>query len=123
VFRGIAPTERGGYSLREMAQQHGPFQYFNSLLGVCAPRDDSNDILYDPLLKPTLLFLWMEALSRVRRPPYGSAVPNILLIILFLLLVGVFPGWGYITRWGFHPFGGIGLLLLIVLILALTGRL
>jgi len=46
VFRGIAPTrlrlatawqaERGGYSLREMAQQHGPFQYFNSLLmGLC----------------------------------------------------------------------------------------
>ena len=33
MFRGIAPTERGGYSLREMAQQHGPFQYFNSLLG------------------------------------------------------------------------------------------
>ena len=34
VFRGIAPTERGGYSLREMAQQHGPFEYFNSLLGI-----------------------------------------------------------------------------------------
>ena len=34
MFRGIAPTERGGYSLREMAQQHGPFQYFNSLLGT-----------------------------------------------------------------------------------------
>ena len=32
MFRGIAPTERGGYSLREMAQQHGPFEYFNSLL-------------------------------------------------------------------------------------------
>ena len=44
MFRGIAPTrlrlatawqaERGGYSLREMAQQHGPFQYFNSLLEI-----------------------------------------------------------------------------------------
>ena len=32
MFRGIAPTERGGYSLREMAQQRGPLQYFNSLL-------------------------------------------------------------------------------------------
>ena len=42
MLRGIAPTrlrlatawqaERGGYSLREMAQQHGPFEYFNSLL-------------------------------------------------------------------------------------------
>jgi hypothetical protein len=45
VFRGIASTrlrlatawqaERGGYSLREMAQQHGPFEYFNRLLGNC----------------------------------------------------------------------------------------
>ena len=43
MLRGIAPTrlrlatawqaERGGYSLREMAQQHGPFEYFNRLLG------------------------------------------------------------------------------------------
>ena len=38
MFRGIAPTERGGYSLREMAQQHGPVQYFNSLLGP--PHED-----------------------------------------------------------------------------------
>ena len=33
MFRGIAPTERGGYSLWEMAQQRGPSQYFNRLLG------------------------------------------------------------------------------------------
>ena len=32
VFREIAPTERGGYSLREMARQHGAFEYFNRLL-------------------------------------------------------------------------------------------
>ena len=38
MFRGIAPTERGGYSLREMAQQHGPFEYFNSLLDATAAR-------------------------------------------------------------------------------------
>jgi hypothetical protein len=106
-----------------MAQQHGPFQYFNSLLGVCAPRDDSSDIPCNPLLKPALLFFWMKALSHVRRPPYASAVRNILLIILFLLLIGAFPGWGYSPRLGYYPFGGIGLMLLIVLILALTGRL
>jgi hypothetical protein len=46
---------------------------------------------------------------------------NILLIILILLLIGAFPGWGYSTS--YYPFGGIGLVLLIVLILALTGRL
>ncbi len=49
--------------------------------------------------------------------------PSLLvLIILVLLLVGAFPGWGYSSGWGYYPFGGIGLVLLIVLILALTGR-
>jgi hypothetical protein len=64
-----------------------------------------------------------KVLSRLRRPPYSSAMRNILLIILILLLIGAFPGWGYSSGWGYYPFGGIGLVLLIVLILALTGRL
>ena len=48
---------------------------------------------------------------------------NILLIILILLLIGAFPGWGYSSGSSYYPFGGVGLVLLIVLILALTGRL
>ena len=48
---------------------------------------------------------------------------TILLIILILLLIGAFPGWGYSSSWGYYPFGGIGLILLIVIILALLGRL
>jgi hypothetical protein len=48
---------------------------------------------------------------------------NILLIIIILLLIGAFPGWGYSSGWGYYPFGGVGLVLLIVLILVLTGRL
>jgi hypothetical protein len=47
---------------------------------------------------------------------------TILLIILILLLIGVFPGWGYSSAWGYYPFGGVGLILLIVLILVLAGR-
>jgi hypothetical protein len=64
-----------------------------------------------------------KALSRVWQSPYSSTMRNILLIILILLLIGAFPGWGYSSGWGYYPFGGIGLVLLIVLILALTGRL
>ena len=64
-----------------------------------------------------------KALSRVQRPPYSSPMRNILLIILILLLIGAFPGWGYSSGWGYYPFGGLGLVLLIVLILVLTGRL
>ncbi|HWX15687.1 MAG TPA: DUF3309 family protein [Chthoniobacterales bacterium] len=48
---------------------------------------------------------------------------TILLIILVLLLIGAFPAWPYSSGWGYYPSGGIGLILLIVLILALAGRL
>jgi hypothetical protein len=47
---------------------------------------------------------------------------TILLIILILLLIGAFPAWPHSTGWGYFPSGGIGLVLLIVLILVLSGR-
>jgi Protein of unknown function (DUF3309) len=48
---------------------------------------------------------------------------TILLIILILLLIGVLPAWPYSSGWGYWPSGGLGLIVLILLILALTGRL
>ena len=48
---------------------------------------------------------------------------TILVIILILLLLGVLPAWPYSTGWGYYPSGGLGLILLIVIILALAGRL
>jgi hypothetical protein len=47
---------------------------------------------------------------------------TLLLIILILLLVGAFPAWPYNLDWGYYPSGGLGIILLIVLILALTKR-
>jgi len=47
---------------------------------------------------------------------------TILLIILVLLLLGALPNWGYSRGWGYYPSGGIGLILLILVILLLTGR-
>jgi hypothetical protein len=47
----------------------------------------------------------------------------VLLIILILLVLGSFPMWPYSTGWGYYPSGGLGLVLLIVIILALMGRL
>jgi len=47
---------------------------------------------------------------------------TILLIILILLLIGAFPAWPYSTGWGYYPSGGIGLVLLILIILAVAGR-
>jgi hypothetical protein len=51
---------------------------------------------------------------------------TILIVILVLILIGVFPGWGYNRGWaagpyGYAPFGGVGLILIILLILLLTG--
>jgi hypothetical protein len=48
---------------------------------------------------------------------------TILLIILILLLIGALPAWPHSRGWGYYPSGGIGLILLIVIILALTGHL
>jgi hypothetical protein len=47
---------------------------------------------------------------------------TILLIILILLLIGALPAWPYSSGWGYWPSGGLGLIVLILLILALTGR-
>ncbi|HXP35689.1 MAG TPA: DUF3309 family protein [Chthoniobacterales bacterium] len=48
---------------------------------------------------------------------------TILLLILILLLLGALPTWPYSTGWGYYPSGGLGLILLILIILAVTGRL
>jgi len=48
---------------------------------------------------------------------------TILLVILILLLLGALPMWPYSANWGYFPSGGLGLVLLIVIILAVTGRL
>ncbi|MBV8828289.1 MAG: DUF3309 domain-containing protein [Acidobacteriaceae bacterium] len=46
----------------------------------------------------------------------------ILIILLFLLLLGSLPTWPYSTGWGYYPSGGLGLLLIVVLVIALVGR-
>ncbi len=48
---------------------------------------------------------------------------TLLLIILILLLLGALPTWPYSGGWGYYPSGGLGLVLLIVVILLVTGRL
>jgi Protein of unknown function (DUF3309) len=48
---------------------------------------------------------------------------TLLLIVLVLLLVGAVPAWPYSRSWGYYPSGLLGVILLIVLLLLLTGRL
>ena len=47
----------------------------------------------------------------------------VLLILLILLVLGALPLWPYSSQWGYYPGGGLGLVLLIVVILAVSGRL
>ncbi len=44
---------------------------------------------------------------------------TLLIIVLVLLLLGALPTWPYSASWGYYPSGGLGLVLLIVILVAL----
>ena len=48
---------------------------------------------------------------------------TILVIVLLLLLIGALPTWPYSSGWGYYPSSGLGLVVLILVVLLLTGRL
>lgn len=47
---------------------------------------------------------------------------TVLIVLLILVLIGAVPRWGYSSNWGYGPSGLVGIILIIVLVLALTGR-
>jgi hypothetical protein len=47
---------------------------------------------------------------------------TILLIVLILLLVGAIPAWPHSRGWGYAPSGILGLVVVVLLIMLLTGR-
>lgn len=51
-----------------------------------------------------------------------SPLALILTIVLILLLFGGLPVWGF-HSYGYYPSGGIFLLILVVVVLAVSGRL
>lgn len=51
------------------------------------------------------------------------SVGTILLIILILLLVGALPTWPHAANWGNGPVRVLGVLLIVLVVLLLTGRL
>jgi hypothetical protein len=46
-----------------------------------------------------------------------------MLLVLILLLLGALPRWPYSAGWGYYPSGGLGLIVVILVILWLTGML
>ena len=56
-------------------------------------------------------------------PTMGALMlSTVLLVLLILLLIGAIPSWPYSRGWGYGPSGILGVVLIVVLILALTGR-
>ncbi len=51
------------------------------------------------------------------------SIGGIFLVILVLFLIGTLPRWPYSSHWGYYPSGGIGIIVVILLILVVTGRL
>lgn len=51
------------------------------------------------------------------------SLTTIILIILVLALLGVIPTWPHSREWGYMPSGVLGLMVVVLLIMFLTGRL
>lgn len=50
------------------------------------------------------------------------ATSTLLLIVLIILLVGAAPTWPHSRNWGYGPSGLLGIVLVILLVMALLGR-
>ena len=48
---------------------------------------------------------------------------TLLFVVLLVMLVGSMPTWRHSRAWGYRPISGVGLVLLVVVILMLSGRL
>jgi hypothetical protein len=48
---------------------------------------------------------------------------TILLVIAVLMLLGVLPTWPHSRGWGYAPSSGVGLIVLVLLVVLLSGRL
>jgi hypothetical protein len=47
----------------------------------------------------------------------------LLIVLLILLLIAAVPGWPHSRSWGYYPSGLLGIVLLVVIVLAVSGRL
>jgi Protein of unknown function (DUF3309) len=69
---------------------------------------------------------WLHQVAGTVATPLSSAeeaqMVTILLVILILMLLGAIPAWPHSRSWGYGPSGGLGLVVIVLLILLLTGR-
>lgn len=65
----------------------------------------------------------MKSLSLRKKIVGANVVTVLLVVLLIMLLIGAMPVWPHAASWGYYPFGGFGLILLVILILVLMGKL
>ena len=46
----------------------------------------------------------------------------ILMVLLVVMSLGSYPAWPHSRDWGYYPSGGLGLVVLVLLLLLLSGR-
>ena len=49
-------------------------------------------------------------------------IGTLLLILIVLALIGAVPAWPYSRSWGYAPSGFVGVLLLVIVVLLVSGR-
>jgi hypothetical protein len=64
-----------------------------------------------------------EAFGRFVAPNKEGLVITVLIVVLVLMMLGSLPTWPHSSGWSYYPSGGLGLILLILIVLALSGRL
>ena len=47
---------------------------------------------------------------------------TILIIVLLVALIGALPSWQYSAGWGYYPSGILGIVLIVIVVMILTGR-
>ena len=47
---------------------------------------------------------------------------TILLILFVLMMIGTIPTWSHSRNWGYGPSGGMGLVVIVLVVLLITGR-
>ena len=51
------------------------------------------------------------------------SISTLLLVILILLFLGALPAWPHSRNWGYRPGGALGIVLVVLIVLLMTGRL